>query len=252
MINPLGLGGRRYLITGAASGMGRETALYLSALGANLLLVDINHEALVATQKECVGQCSILVADLSQPQSLPDLVFQDVSRNGKLHGLVHCAGIPYVAPLKMLNREKVEKVIAINSIAGLELVKIFSNKRIYAGEKGAIVLISSVYGLVGSAANVAYAMSKGAVQSMTKALAIELASRRIRVNCIAPGFVKTSMASQINHNFDPGYEEVIERMHPLGWGEPKDIAAGVAYLLSDMAKWVTGAIISIDGGFTAQ
>lgn len=95
-------------------------------------------------------------------------------------------------------------------------------------------------------------MTKGAIQSMTRALAIELASKQIRVNCIAPGFVKTEMANSVNHNFDENYEKQIEQLHPLGWGSPDDIAAGVAYFFSDMSKWVTGTIFSIDGGFTAQ
>jgi NAD(P)-dependent dehydrogenase (short-subunit alcohol dehydrogenase family) len=109
-----------------------------------------------------------------------------------------------------------------------------------------------VYGLVGSAANVGYAMTKGAVQSATKALAIELAPKKIRVNCIAPGFVKTEMGDSINHNFNDDYNKLIESLHPLGWGSPDDIAAGIAYLFSDMSKWITGTIMSIDGGFTAQ
>lgn len=250
--NPLDLSGRRYLVTGAASGMGRATALYLSSLGAELLLVDINREESARTASECSTECVVLDIDLSAVSSLSSEVTAFAAQRGKVHGIVHCAGIPYVTPLKAINREKSEKVMAVNAMAALDLAKIFANKRVYAGEHGSIVLISSVYGLVGSSANAAYAMSKGAVQSLTKALAIELAPKGIRVNCIAPGFVKTAMADGINKNFEEGYQERIEQMHPLGWGEPQDIAAGVAYLLSDMAKWVTGTILSIDGGFTAQ
>lgn len=216
MDNPLSLYGRRYLVTGAASGMGYETALYLSRLGADLLLLDINESLLIKTQSEYKTKCSILVADLSRLDFLSKLVGQDVLVHGKLNGLVHCAGLPYVAPLKVISKDKTERVMTINSLSALELCKIFTNRRNYAGIHGSIVLISSVYGLVGSAANAAYAMSKGAVQSLTKALSIELAPKGIRVNCIAPCFVKTPMAGQVNHNFEPQYEEQIERLHPMG------------------------------------
>lgn len=249
---PLNLENRRYLITGAASGIGRATAVYLSRLNARLLLVDINKEKLEKTQQLCNPQDTIVCVDLTEAEQLKMSVLSDVESNGKLNGFVHCAGVPYIAPLKAISEETALKIFKINTYAGLELAKLFANKKIYEGEYGSIVFISSVYGLVGSAANVGYAMTKGAIQSATKALAIELAPKKIRVNCIAPGFVKTEMKDSINHNFNDDYNKLIESLHPLGWGSPDDIAAGVAFLFSDMSKWITGTIISIDGGFTAQ
>ena len=132
------------------------------------------------------------------------------------------------------------------------LAKVFTNRNVYAGNKGSIVLISSVYGLVGSAANVGYAMSKSALHGITKALSIELASKGIRVNCVAPGFVKTNLLPNQSELFGVDHDELINKLHPLGLGEPDDVAFSVAYLLSDAAKWVTGTILNIDGGFTAQ
>jgi NAD(P)-dependent dehydrogenase (short-subunit alcohol dehydrogenase family) len=255
MFNPLDLSTHRYLISGAASGIGRATALYLSKLNANLLLIDKNEEQLKVTQDLCSSYSSVLVTlpiDITDSDTMKTSIITDVESNGKLHGMVHCAGLPYITPLKMLSKDNAMKVYQVNTYAGLELAKIFTSKNVYAGDNGSIVFISSVYGIVGSAANVGYAMTKGAIQSATKSLAIELASRKIRVNCIAPGFIKTEMGNQINHNFDADYDEHIKSLHPLGWGEPNDIAAGIAYLLSDMSKWVTGTIMSIDGGFTAQ
>ena len=87
---------------------------------------------------------------------------------------------------------------------------------------------------------------------MTKALAIELAGSKIRVNCVVPGFIKTNMADNVNSLFDMDYADRIEKMHPLGWGEPIDIANTIAFLLSDASKWTTGAVFNVDGGFTAQ
>ncbi|MCY6340182.1 SDR family oxidoreductase [Bacteroides fragilis] len=126
------------------------------------------------------------------------------------------------------------------------------NRNVYAGEHGTIVLISSVYGLVGSAANVGYALSKGAIQGITKALSIELAPKKVRVNCIAPGFIKTKMMENVSSSFSEDYVDHLSTLHPLGLGEAEDVANSVLFLLSDMSKWITGAIISVDGGFTAQ
>jgi len=252
MVNPLNFENMRYLITGAASGIGRATAIYLSQFGAQLLLVDMNQNQLEETYNQCNPRDTMVCVDLTETEQLKAKILSDVENNGKLNGFVHCAGLPYIAPLKAISEEMALKIFRINTYAGLELAKLFTNKKIYAGDHGSIVFISSVYGLVGSAANVGYAATKGAIQSVTKALAIELASKKIRVNCIAPGFLKTEMGDQINHNFDTDYDKHIESLHPLGWGSPYDIAAGITFLFSDMSKWITGTIISIDGGFTAQ
>lgn len=153
-----------------------------------------------------------------------------------------------------MTNEEYERVQKINTQAGLNLAKIFSKNGVYNSQARtcSIVFISSVYGLVGSAANVAYAVSKAANIGMTKALAVELAPKKIRVNCIVPGFIKTKMADKVSPMFDEKYSDRIEKMHLLGWGEAEDIANGAAFLLSDAAKWITGSVLTIDGGFTAQ
>lgn len=250
--NLLNLCSRTYLITGAASGMGRATSILLSQCGARLILVDVNEEGLYKTQQQCVTESVVLVMDLSLSIDFKEKIYSVINSFGKINGFVHCAGLPYVSPLKTITAEACEKVYKINSYAAVELAKIFVNKKVYAGEQGSIVLISSVYGLVGSAANVGYALSKGAIQGITKALAIELASKRIRVNCIAPGFIKTTMMDNVSSSFSDDYTGRLDGMHPLGLGEASDVANAILFLLSDMAKWVTGAIISVDGGFTAQ
>jgi len=250
--NPLNLAGHHYLITGAASGMGRSTCVLLSKLGADLILTDINSEGLIETKQMCKQTDYILKIDLSDAKSIKPAIEEAVSKTGKLTGLAHIAGIPYISPLKTVNEEHCEKVYKVNAYAAIELAKSFSTKKIYIGEKGSIVLISSVYGIVGSSANVGYAMSKSAIVGITKSLAMELASKGIRVNCIAPGFVKSNMMGENSFRFDDQYMERLNAMHPLGLGEPEDIANGIAFLFSDMSKWITGAVINIDGGFTAQ
>ena len=135
----------------------------------------------------------------------------------------------------------------------MNLAKIFSKNGVYNKRATtSIVFISSIYGLVGSAANVAYAVSKAAVIGMTRALAIELAPKRIRVNCVAPGFVNTEMGNVVEPLFDAQHADRVNAMHPLGEGEADDIANIIAFLLSDRAKWITGTVLPVDGGFTAQ
>jgi len=250
--NPFTLEGKKFLVTGAASGMGRATSLVLSKLGANLLLVDINLSGLQETLSQCRTTDIMLYLDLSKSSLIKEELMKAVAHSGKLNGFVHFAGKPYVSPLKSISEEKCAELYSLNTYAAIELAKVFTNRNVYAGNKGSIVLISSVYGLVGSAANVGYAMSKSALHGITKALSIELASKGIRVNCVAPGFVKTNLLPNQSELFGTDHDELINKLHPLGLGEPDDVAFSVAYLLSDAAKWVTGTILNIDGGFTAQ
>ena len=244
--------GRSYMVTGAASGIGRATSLLLSEMGAKVLLADINAEKLEEVRLECKGEADTLVVDLMNADSIKQAVKDKVATFGKLHGFVHCAGIPYIAPLKVVNEEKADRVYKLNTYAAIELAKVCSNKQIYAGEHGAFVLISSVYGLVGSAANVGYAMSKGAIVAITKSLAMELVNNGIRVNCIAPGFIKTPMADKVDGMMDSEYDARLNALHPMGLGSSADVANGILFLLSDMSSWMTGAVLNVDGGFTAQ
>lgn len=251
--NVLDLTTRTYLITGAASGIGRTTSIMLSQYGANVILVDVNEQGLQETCALCkLGHANYLVINLLDVEAIKTGLLLAVEKFGKLNGFVHCAGIPYISPLKSISKEHCDLVYNINTYAGVELAKQFINRRIYAGINGSIVFISSVYGLVGSAANVGYALSKGANVAITKSLAMELAPRGIRVNCIAPGFIKTPMAKQVDTKMDDNYNLRLEELHPLGLGQTEDIAYGILYLLSDMSKWVTGTVMNIDGGFTAQ
>ena len=243
---------RHYIVTGAASGIGRATSLLLSEMGAKVLLVDINEENLRKVQNECQGNTDILVLDLTNADCIKTAIKEKVVSFGKLNGFVHCAGLPYVAPLKVVNPDRTEKLYKLNTYAAIELAKVCSSKQVYAGEAGSFVLISSVYGLVGSAANVGYAMSKGAIVAITKSLAMELVGSGIRVNCVAPGFIKTPMANKVDGMMDEGYYKRLNALHPMGLGNPEDIASAILFLFSDMSKWMTGAVMNVDGGFTAQ
>ncbi len=251
-LHPFSLGGNAYLVTGAASGIGRATSILLSAMGARLVLCDINVGGLEETKSQCSRSVTLLPLDLTRSSLIKDAMLEAVAGAGKLNGFVHAAGRPYISPLKSISEEKCTEVYALNTYAALELAKAFTNRNIYAGERGSIVLVSSVYALVGSAANVGYAMSKAALTGITKSLSIELAPKKIRVNCVAPGFIRTAMMDKAGALFNDEHSQLLEKMHPLGLGEAQDVAGAIAFLLSDASRWITGTILPVDGGFTAQ
>lgn len=253
MSTPFLLHDKHYLITGAASGIGRATSIFASAMGAKLLLADIDETGLEETRKSCRGNVNCLLLDLSDLNNIQNRVYDAVGFYGKLNGMVHVAGVPCIAPLKALTLEKLEKVLAINTLAAVELSKAFCNRKALSpAEEHSIVFISSVYASLGSPCSSGYAISKAGIEGLTRALAMEMASRRIRVNCIAPGFIKTPMDETVSKYFDSEHDALVQSMHPLGLGEPEDIAYAVVYLLSKAAKWVTGSIMHVDGGFSAQ
>jgi NAD(P)-dependent dehydrogenase (short-subunit alcohol dehydrogenase family) len=143
-------------------------------------------------------------------------------------------------------------VFLINTEAALVLTQAFNSRKIYSGDNGSVVFISSVMARVGSPAASAYSMTKSALEGMARSLALELAPRRIRVNCVAPGFVRTPLFERVEQQRDSDYRARVEALHPLGLGQPEDIAHAAAFLLSDAARWITGTVLVADGGYTAQ
>lgn len=233
MFNPLSLSGKRILVTGAASGIGRGTSVLLSKLGAEVILIDQNEEGLIRTDQSCESKSYCLVINLTDFSEIKMKILEFAKNYGKISGIVHCADISYISPLKTITETKYLEVLRINTFAALELSKVFSDKNVRMGVNDTIVFISSIYGCVGSSANVGYSMSKFALHGITKSLAIELASKKIRVNCIAPGFVKTNMLESLNGRFaDIDYVENLTKLHPLGLGNPIEIANLVSFLQS--------------------
>jgi len=239
------------LITGAATGIGRQLALELLASGQSLVLVDKDLVGLQSLASSLPERCSLIQHDFALDTGLEDRVSDAIEKLGRLSGLVHVAGVSHISPLKALTRLDLERVMAINAFSAFDLVKHCCKPKYHLSGMS-VVFVSSVYSLVGSAANSAYAMSKAALNSFARSLAIELAPRRLRFNCVAPGFVRTEMLENLAQRMGPNYLAELEHLHPLGLGQAEDVSNAIQFLLSDRARWITGTVLSVDGGFTAQ
>jgi NAD(P)-dependent dehydrogenase (short-subunit alcohol dehydrogenase family) len=252
MINPLDLTGRVILVTGASSGIGLATSILLSQLGARLVLMARNKDRLLAALSQLEGGGHRAEPfDLAAPDGLPVLFKSLSAETGAISGVVHCAGAQLIRPLRVLTSQDIDALLKVNVNAALMLARGFRQKGVHA-PVGSIVFISSVMGLVGSPGRSAYCAAKSALNSMSKALALELAPEGIRVNCVAPGFVRTPMLVEAETAIGSDQFRRIEALHPLGFGEPRDVANLVAFLLADASRWITGTTMTVDGGYTAH
>ena len=252
MINPMDLSKQLILVTGASSGIGSETAVVLSQLGARVILVGRNAERLERTRERMDGEGHLVFArDLMLVDDIPVWMNEAAGLAGPLSGLVHCAGVQFTRPIRATTTANVEELMRINVTAAVSLAKAFRQKGMCA-ENGSIVFLSSVMGIVGESGQAAYSASKGALIALTKSLALELSRQKIRVNCVAPAIVKTEMSDRMMQAMAPEQVAQVEAMHPLGLGQPRDVAQLIAFLLGETGRWITGTTITIDGGYTAH
>lgn len=249
MQTPFDLTGKRILVTGASSGIGRACAICSSKLGASVVLTGRRHEALEEALSTCEGKGHLMVAgDISVSGFVKELV----DKAGKIDGLVHAAGIAPMCPVSMLDESLILSVMATNCNSFIELMKYFS-KRKYRNDHFSAVAISSVSSNVGWAGGTAYCASKGALSASVRALAIELVSKGIRVNAVSPSNIKTPLydAGASDMNTEDELQELLKKQ-PLGLGEPEHVAWPVCFLLSDAASFITGIELPVDGGYLAQ
>jgi NAD(P)-dependent dehydrogenase (short-subunit alcohol dehydrogenase family) len=245
--------GRWVLLTGASSGIGRAIAVELARRGARVLLTGRNQEQLKTTQSQLPADMSrVVVQDLRQTSALSGLVRDHAREHGRIHGLCYCSGIVETRPLASFQADGFRDMVDVNVTAALELAKAVSRRDVMTETGGALLFITSIYGTVGMPGQMAYSATKGALQSAARTLAIELARRQIRVNTLSPGVVHTPMTAKAFELLSKEQIREIESSHPLGPGEPEDVARAAAFLLAPQSRWITGTDLVIDGGYTAR
>lgn len=241
--NPFSLEGKTLLVTGASSGIGRSIAVTCSKMGATVVINGRNKERLQETLSQMEGENHVVtIGDLTDFNSLIAMV----ETLPKLDGVVQCAGMGQRKPCKDLHLEDVNHVMDVNFKAPVMLqAELLRQKKINKG--ASIVFVASIASWSPSFGNSVYSASKGAIISYANCLAIELAPRKIRVNCISPAMVWTDLI--LADGTDEEQLKADEQKYPLKrYGQPEDIANLAVYMLSDASTWMTGSNVKISGG----
>lgn len=243
--NPFSLKDKTILVTGASSGIGRGVSIACSKMGATVILNGRNQMKLEGTLAQLSkGEHKMLVADLTNMDS----VMQMMNEMPKLDGIVHCAGIGQRVLCKKLKEQDVDSVMDVNFKGPVLLQQaLLEGKKVNKG--ASIIFIASIATWSPSIGNAVYSASKGAVVSYANCLALELAPRKIRVNCISPAMVWTDLIFQ--GGVDKDQLKADEQNYPLKrYGSPEDVANLAIYILSDASCWMTGSNVKLSGGGT--
>ena len=241
------LSGKTILITGASSGIGKATAVLCAKMGATVILVARNEERLNQVKSMLEGNKHICrIVDFTDYDSVKSLV----ESLPIVDGVVNSAGINNKYLIKFVDGVKMDNMFKVNCFSPALLIKhLLKKKKLAKG--GSIVFLSSISSTYATISNALYAASKGAVNSLTRVLALELSPMKIRVNSIQPGMVNTEMVKA--YGLSEKELETNAESYPLGrLGKPEDIANGIIFLLSDASCWITGISLIIDGGVTLR
>ena len=252
IFSPQGLAGRRYLVTGASSGLGRATAALLSRCGATLALAARDEGRLSETLGMLEGSGhSTHAIDFDHSDAAADAIAGIAKEGNAFDGLFHSAGTTLVLPIKLIKDRHLDEVFGANVRGAFGVARAAARKNVLA-DGGSIVFMSSVASTTGRPALSAYCAAKAAVDGMVRSLAVEFASRRIRVNSITAGAVETQMHQDFVGSIGDAARQDYEDFHLLGFGQPEDVANAALFLLSDASRWITGTALAVDGGAAAK
>jgi NAD(P)-dependent dehydrogenase (short-subunit alcohol dehydrogenase family) len=243
--------GRWVLLSGATSGLGGAIAKTLEQHNARLLLLGRSASKLNELKAQLAHpEHEILAMTFDDPAAIEAALSPTLDKIGHIYAVCHCAGVVDTRPLKLTRTENLLQQLTINMLAGIELARLCSTKARMPAE-GSLLFISSIYASVGAPGQIGYCASKGALNAAVRAMAVELAARKIRVNTLSPGFVATEMTLE-KSRLAPAQLQALLDKHPLGSGTAEDVARAATFLLSPDNRWITGTDLIIDGGFTAQ
>ena len=242
-MNPFSLEGKKILVTGASSGIGKVTAIACAANGAHVVITGRNEERLNETLSLLSGDGHIAIAaELCAQEEINRLV----DAMPELDGAFLCAGVSDTTPVKYMNSEAIQRVLSINLEAPMLLTqRLLLKKKI---KKGASLVFMSSMGAEQVAPGLGiYAASKSGLNAFMRAVATEQASRKVRANAVMAGMVKTELIDTLSQLTEEDIKRD-EAKYPLGNGQPEDVANAVIYLLSDASRWMTGMTLKLDGG----
>ena len=249
----ISLAGKIIFITGASSGIGRACAMRCAELGARVALVARREDKLNETAAALTGDGHrIFPCDVAHLDRLETLVQTIVDAMGPVAGFVHAAGISTRLPLKSLRPDHWQESFIVNATSAFEITRHLQRRGRFPESGASHVYIGSVMASLGQPAKAAYCAAKAALLNGARAVALELAPRNIRVNVVSPGAVRTEMYENLRNTLPADAHEQVINAHPLGLGEPEDVSAATAFLLSDHARWITGTNLLVDGGYSAQ
>ena len=250
MYNPFTLKNKVVVISGGHLVL---AAITCSMMGAKVALIGRNKERPEETHKQLEGDGHLVVSyDLTDFEHQKELVSGIVVQMGMIDGLVNCAGISTTLPFKLMTPEKLEEFFKTNVYAAIELTRQVLNVKNVNKQGASVIFFASVMGCVGENAKSLYSLTKGALISGSRSLAIEYAPKKIRVNVISPGVIETPINKNQPYLADPERRKATEALHPLGIGNTDDIAKACIYLLSDASRWLTGQNLIVDGGYTVR
>ena len=248
---PSGVVDKVVIITGAARGIGLAMAEVMVERGARAVLVD--SDAGVVDQATRLGERALgLVADVTAEAEVAAAVHLVCAKFGRLDAAIANAGIGHEATAHETSLQDWDRVLRVNLTGTFLTCKHSLMAMVERGEGGGLVCVSSISGAVGIAGEAAYCASKAGVVGLVRSIAVDYAARSVRCNAICPGVIDTPMTQALWDEHGYGLRTTLAARHPLGIGRPGDVAHMAAFLLSEEARFITGAVMFVDGGYTAK
>jgi meso-butanediol dehydrogenase/(S,S)-butanediol dehydrogenase/diacetyl reductase len=241
------------VVTGAGSGIGRETALHFGREGAVIAAADLDLKMAERTADDITkggGRAHAVAVDVTDPEGVAACIDAAAKRLGRLDVLVNSAGVREIVNVLELPLEEWNRVMGVNATGTFLMSQAFARRLVAAKAKGAIVNLASTLGVVAAPSRAAYTASKHAVVGLTKEMALELGERGIRVNAVGPGVTRTPLTERYFQ--EEAFAQKVRDLHAMGrWGETPEIAKAILFLASDDASFITGTTLLVDGGWTA-